>query len=183
MRRSMLGNGANCLQQRHCVREELVWHVFYLVLLAGAAIVDSQSTVTAIALSQVIRPQVNHRFNQLAHDDLLSLTMLHISKMLIGGSSMLHLTLTQSDTYTPFGKSGRIRLLNDVLVKFVRVSDTHGDERVPYAQQCAATRHQHRVPFNLCHGPAISPCSGKTISKAPAGAQMMTTLKNRATWE
>ena len=38
MRRKMLDNDANCLQQRHCVREELVWHLFYLVLLAGAAI-------------------------------------------------------------------------------------------------------------------------------------------------
>ena len=36
MRKRMLNNDANCLQQRHCDREELVWHVFYLVLLAGA---------------------------------------------------------------------------------------------------------------------------------------------------
>ena len=67
----MLDNDPNCLQQRHCVRKELVCHVFYLVLLAGAAIVDSQSTVGAIALSQVVRTQVNHRFNQIAHDDPL----------------------------------------------------------------------------------------------------------------
>ena len=63
----MLDNDANCLQQRHCVREELVWQLFNLWLLAGAAIEDSQSNEVAIALGQVIRPQVNHRINQLAH--------------------------------------------------------------------------------------------------------------------
>ena len=121
----MLDNDANCLQQRHCVREQLVWHVFYLVLLTGAAIVDSQSikwygpkSITASIKSLITT--------------LLLLTMLHICKMLSDGFSIR--------------KRRRIRLFNDVLVKFVRFPDSHGDERVSYAQQCAATRHQHRVP-------------------------------------
>mmetsp|Transcript_61595 Transcript_61595/g.163856 ORF Transcript_61595/g.163856 Transcript_61595/m.163856 type:complete len:306 (+) Transcript_61595:489-1406(+) len=177
MRRRMLDIDANGFQQRHCVREELVWHVFYLVLLAGATIVDGQSTVVAIALSQVVRPQVNHRFNQIAHDDpLVTHDVGHLQDVdwwilnaapHIGPMRHVH----------AIRKRRRIRLFNDVLVKLVWFADSYGDERVSYAQQRAATRHQHRVPFNLYHGPFISPCSGKGITKAPAGAQAMATLK------
>ena len=62
----------------------------------------------------------------------------------------------------------RIRLLHDVLVKFVRFSDSNGDERVSCVPSNMLQPGNSIVSYsNLCHGPAIGPCSGKTITKAP----------------
>ena len=57
MRKRTLDNDANCLQQRHSDREELVWHVFYF-----APRWRSEPSDTA---------PCQYRFNQLARDDPL----------------------------------------------------------------------------------------------------------------